>query len=153
MPVHEPGEVAFQVQPGVALQYVAFVWEAQLSTLGVPAQCGPIEKNWVGGGTRIRADLQHSCPGQSLLVSQVLAHVVLQMPLQQISPLAEQSVALVHDLGHGVVVGFRHRPSTFRDGSIVPMVWQHISLFAVSQSDELEQAAGQRWGGRQMGSL
>lgn len=68
--------------------------------MGVPAQCGPIEKVTVASGTRVRADLQQICPEQSLLTLQVLGQDLLHMPLQHTSPAAVlQSADWAHALG------------------------------------------------------
>jgi hypothetical protein len=106
----------------------------------------------VGAGSRMSADLQQICPAQSLLSWQLLAHLVLQRPSQQISSLSLlQSIELKQRLGH--LLAYRQRPSTAKAGSTVAAVWQHISPLPVLQSALCEQDAGHKRGGRQTRSL
>jgi hypothetical protein len=89
------------------------------------------------------ADLQQTCALQSLLCLQVLAHVVLHTPLQQISPLIVlQSVDCAHFFGQGVVVVLRQRPETARFGSSTATESQQTSLLSVLQSVEPVHALG-----------
>ena len=49
-------------------------------------QRGPTEKVFVGLGSRVRADLQQICPGQSEPLWQLFWQVLLHTPSQQSSP-------------------------------------------------------------------
>jgi hypothetical protein len=103
--------------------------------MGVPAQWGPVVNRVVGSGRFTRADLQQICWLQSALVWQVLAQVVLQTPLQQISLLAVlQSLDCVQIRGQGSYVGLRQTPPALTCGSIWWMEVQQISPLAVLQS-------------------
>ena len=79
-------------------------------------------------------------------------HDVLQMPLQQISPLPVlQSVDCVQLIGHEVYFGFKHRPVALRLGSLFCTVVQQISPLPVLQSVLCAHFLGHELGGRQMG--
>lgn len=99
VPLHVPALGELTWQPGSEAQ-VDVDREAQDAALGVPAQCGPMEKVCVRPGSRVRADLQQSWPRQSLLTLQVFAHDLLHWPLQHTSPdVVLQSVDCAHALG------------------------------------------------------
>jgi hypothetical protein len=154
VPMHEPITVVSQLQPAAVVQEVELVKLEQLVTDGVPTQRGPVVKVMVGGGVRIRADLQQICAVQSLLCWHFLGQVVLHTPPQQISPpIVLQSVDCEHFFGQGVVEVFKQSPETARFGSITPTESQHTSLLSVLQSVEPVHDFGHFPGGRQMGSL
>lgn len=149
VPEHVPAAGVLTRQPGTAGQ-VDVDRDAHDAWVGVPAQCGPIEKVTVAVGTRVRADLQQIWPAQSLLTSQVLGQDLLHMPLQHSSPeVVLQSADWVHALGQLAYPGFRHRPAAFTCSSTRRTVVQQISPETVSQSVDWLQDFGHFAGGRQ----
>jgi hypothetical protein len=89
---------------------------------------------------------------QSLSSWHDVAHVAEHAPLQQIGvDVPAQSDDVVHDVGHGVADGLRHKPAAMMVGSSAFAFAQHDSPAAVLQLESERHAVGQLLGAVQIG--
>jgi hypothetical protein len=91
-----------EVQPAQLVQLSPAPQAAHEAKEGVPVHVGPVLKRWGGGGAWT-SDVEQQirfAPEQSLSIVHDLGHVVWQMPLQQSSPVAVQSLDCAQVLGH-----------------------------------------------------
>jgi hypothetical protein len=107
---------------------------AQVAYVGVPVQVGPaLNVCGAGGAEATVVEQQSRADGeeQSLLLVHDLGQVFWQMPLQQSSPVAVQSLDCAHVLGHGSNAGLRHSPVAVTLGSTLWTDWQQTSPMLV----------------------
>jgi hypothetical protein len=114
-----PEQVPGVLHPAQLPQLALALHAEQVANVGVPVHDGPVLNTRGGAGNWAAAVEQQIrfAPEQSLSVMHDFGQLFRQMPPQQSSPVAAQSLDCVHVFGHGSYLGSRHRPEAVTFGS------------------------------------